>query len=100
MGAPRQNGDSTRDSDDIHQPRGLSIPVFRGGTGPRPGVDLDSNRVLSEILDDGTELDQLRRSEQVRTDNCVRLLSVGQCEPARCTPDHAPCVHVVGTARV
>jgi hypothetical protein len=36
------------------------IPVFRGGTGPRPGVDLDSNRALLELLDEGVELDQRR----------------------------------------
>jgi hypothetical protein len=29
------------------------VPVFRGGTGPRPGVDLTSNRGLHEALDDG-----------------------------------------------
>jgi hypothetical protein len=27
------------------------VPIFRGGTGPRPGVDLRSNRALSELLD-------------------------------------------------
>jgi hypothetical protein len=37
-----------------------AVPVFRGGTGPRPGVDLRSNRALSEALDEGTELDRLR----------------------------------------
>jgi hypothetical protein len=36
------------------------VPVFRGGTGPAPGVDLDSNRALSEILDEGLPLDKLR----------------------------------------
>lgn len=34
-----------------------AVPVFRGGTGPRPGVDLTSNRALHEILDEGRELD-------------------------------------------
>ena len=33
------------------------IPVFRDGTGPRPGVDLDSNRALHELLDEGLDLD-------------------------------------------
>jgi hypothetical protein len=28
-----------------------AVPVFRGGTGPRPGVDLTSNRSLHEVLD-------------------------------------------------
>jgi hypothetical protein len=33
------------------------VPVFRGGTGPRPGVDLSSNRTLLEALDGGIGLD-------------------------------------------
>lgn len=36
------------------------IPVFTGGTGPRPGIDLDANRALIEVLDEGLELDQRR----------------------------------------
>jgi len=36
------------------------IPVFTGGTGPRPGVDLASNRALYEVLDDGIDLDRRR----------------------------------------
>jgi uncharacterized protein YggE len=36
------------------------IPVFRTGTGPRPGLDLSSNRALAEALDEGVELDGLR----------------------------------------
>jgi hypothetical protein len=28
------------------------VPVFRGGTGPRPGIDLSSNRALQEALQD------------------------------------------------
>jgi hypothetical protein len=35
------------------------VPVFRGGTGPRPGIDLTSNRALHEALDDGIGLDGL-----------------------------------------
>ena len=38
----------------------LEIPVFRGGTGPRPGVDLRSNRGLQEALDEDAALDHLR----------------------------------------
>jgi hypothetical protein len=34
--------------------------VFRGGTGPRPGIDLTSNRALHEVLDEGLELDARR----------------------------------------
>jgi hypothetical protein len=37
-----------------------AIPVFRDGTGPRPGIDLTSNRALHEALDDGLELDARR----------------------------------------
>jgi hypothetical protein len=36
------------------------VPVFRGGTGPRPGIDLTSNAALHEALDDGLTLDQRR----------------------------------------
>jgi hypothetical protein len=37
-----------------------SVPVFRGGAGPRPGIDLSSNRALHEALDDGLEIDARR----------------------------------------
>lgn len=30
---------------------GPALPVFRDGTGPRPGVDLSSNRSLYDALD-------------------------------------------------
>jgi len=41
---------------DVHPaPR---VPVFRGGGGIRPGVDLMSNRAVYELLDEGTELDR------------------------------------------
>ncbi|WP_433289254.1 hypothetical protein ACQPZQ_38335 [Pseudonocardia sp. CA-142604] len=36
------------------------VPVFDGGSGPRPGIDLTSNGTLHEALDDGTALDELR----------------------------------------
>jgi hypothetical protein len=36
------------------------IPVFRGGTGPRAGVDLTSNRALHEALDEDVALDSRR----------------------------------------
>jgi hypothetical protein len=38
----------------------LEVPVFRGGGGPLPGIDLASNRALREVLDRGIELDALR----------------------------------------
>jgi hypothetical protein len=37
-----------------------SVPVFKGGTGPRAGIDLSSNRALHEALDEGLELDVRR----------------------------------------
>lgn len=40
--------------------QGPEIPVFRDGTGPRPGVDLSSNRALLELLDESLPLDELR----------------------------------------
>lgn len=38
---------------------GPPIPVFSGGGGVRPGVDLTSNRAMYELLDEGVELDRL-----------------------------------------
>jgi hypothetical protein len=40
--------------------RGPQIPTFRGGSGPRPGINLDSTRDLMEFLDEGRSLDSLR----------------------------------------
>jgi hypothetical protein len=37
-----------------------TVPVFRSGTGRRPGIDLTSNRALHEALDEGLELDDRR----------------------------------------
>jgi hypothetical protein len=31
----------------------VAVPVFQGGNGPLPGVDLRSNRALREVLDRG-----------------------------------------------
>lgn len=36
------------------------LPVFEGGSGPRPGLDLTSNRALHEALDAEIDLDRLR----------------------------------------
>ena len=36
------------------------VPVFRGGTGPRPGVDLTSNAALHELLDEGVAVARRR----------------------------------------
>ena len=38
----------------------VPVPVYRGGTGPRPGVDVTSNRALHEALDEGLDLDARR----------------------------------------
>lgn len=32
------------------------VPVFQGGTGPRPGLDLTSNQALHEALDQDLDL--------------------------------------------
>ncbi len=45
---------------DAELPEPVKIPVFRGGSGPRPGLDLNSNRAISEFLDEGVELDKRR----------------------------------------
>jgi hypothetical protein len=37
-----------------------SVPVFTAGTGPRPGVDLVSNRAVQSVMDEALGLDQLR----------------------------------------
>lgn len=36
------------------------VPVFSGGTGPRPGLDFTSNSALHEALDDGLALPDRR----------------------------------------
>ena len=38
----------------------VEVPVFRGGNGPLPGVDLRSNRALRELLDRDAEMTELR----------------------------------------
>lgn len=37
-----------------------AIPVFSGGSGPRSGIDLNSNRDLAEALDEGTPIERRR----------------------------------------
>ena len=37
-----------------------AIPIFTGGDGPMPGVDLTSNAALLDLLDEGVALDQQR----------------------------------------
>jgi hypothetical protein len=36
------------------------VPVFTGGTGARPGIDLTSNRALRAALDEGLPWEKLR----------------------------------------
>lgn len=38
----------------------VQVPVFRGGRGAEPGIELTSNRALREALDAGAGLDALR----------------------------------------
>jgi hypothetical protein len=38
----------------------VPVPVFKGGTGPRPGLNLNSNRELQEFLDEGLPVEKLR----------------------------------------
>lgn len=55
------NGALQRELSDARPPsKAPPVPVFRGGTGPRPGIDLSSNRALLETLDDGVDLDDRR----------------------------------------
>ena len=54
--AARRRELATRASEDDRP----EVPVFRGGTGPRPGVDLSSNRSLHEALDEGLSLERRR----------------------------------------
>lgn len=42
------------------EPEPVGVPVFAGGGGPLPGIDLTSNRAVREALDQGAELDTLR----------------------------------------
>ncbi|HUR85118.1 MAG TPA: hypothetical protein VMY78_07225 [Solirubrobacteraceae bacterium] len=37
-----------------------AVPVFRGGNGLMPGVDINSNRALQEFLDEGLPFEKLR----------------------------------------
>ena len=37
-----------------------SLPVFTGGSGPAPGLDLRSNASLFRVLDDRADLNSLR----------------------------------------
>ncbi len=38
----------------------VEVPVFRGGDGPLPGIDLRSNRAMRELLDRDADLTELR----------------------------------------
>jgi hypothetical protein len=38
----------------------IEIPVFRGGDGPLPGIELRSNRAVREALDRDTAVAELR----------------------------------------
>lgn len=49
---------------ELTRPPGVSdiptVPVFRSGTGPRPGIDLSSTRSILEALDEDQRLESLR----------------------------------------
>jgi hypothetical protein len=45
---------------DNEPPQRVDLPVFRGGGGPVPGLDLTSNRAIYEFLDEGVPLDKRR----------------------------------------
>jgi hypothetical protein len=47
-------------SDASRQREAPPIPVFRGGSGPRPGVDFSSNQALFELLDEDVPLERRR----------------------------------------
>ena len=36
------------------------VPIFRGGQGVRPGIDVTSNRALLEALDEAQPVERLR----------------------------------------
>ena len=38
----------------------VPLPVFKGGNGLRPGVDITSSRALHEFLDEGVPFEKLR----------------------------------------
>ena len=38
----------------------IPLPVFKGGNGLMPGVDITSNRALHEFLDHGVPFEKLR----------------------------------------
>lgn len=42
------------------RPAGPPLPTFTRGTGPRPGVDITSNRGLLEVLDGEAGIEDLR----------------------------------------
>ena len=52
-------GDTEEESQDKQGRPKFELPVFRGGKGPMPGVNIDSRRELYDFLDDDYE--RLRR---------------------------------------
>jgi hypothetical protein len=45
---------------DNEPPERVELPIFRGGGGAVPGLDLTSNRAIYEFLDEGVPLDKRR----------------------------------------
>jgi hypothetical protein len=49
-----------RDMAEPAEGQAIEVPVFRGGRGPLPGIELRSNAALHEALDRDTGLERLR----------------------------------------
>lgn len=49
-----------REISDVSDVQSVEVPVFRGGDGPRPGIDLRSNRAVREALDESASIHALR----------------------------------------
>src|SRR2546430_17029279 len=51
------------------------VPIFTAGTGPRPGLDLRSNRVLADLLDSPTHPRRAvsRGCSWMSTSSCQRI---------------------------
>jgi hypothetical protein len=60
LGALVEDGLRRELATDYHTDEPVPLPVFKGGNGLRPGVDITSNRALHELLDEGVPFEKLR----------------------------------------
>jgi hypothetical protein len=60
LGALVEDGLRRELATDHHTAERVPLPVFKGGNGLRPGVDITSNRALHELLDEGVPFEKLR----------------------------------------